>query len=170
MYVDLIIISNYFFCRNQDYQDYWYFQDVWCSSVRVSCASVHPPRLRRTPFKGGIDVEIYRLDVTLVGANPNAEVVFEEATGYYENYYLAHTGENGVIAKGYNKITYKNIYPNIDFILYTARDLSGASGPTPTPPKRGSNIFLLKLRFLCRYNPFAVLFIGVMACKFAVFF
>ena len=32
MYVDLIIISNYFFCLNQDFQDCWYFQDMWCVS------------------------------------------------------------------------------------------------------------------------------------------
>lgn len=86
------------------------------------------------------------MDVTLVGANKNAAVVFEEPTGYYENYYLAHTGENGLVAKGYSKMTYKNVYPNIDWVIYTPpaplkgsdETIFGASGPTPTPPKRGS--------------------------------
>ncbi|MBW7913601.1 MAG: T9SS type A sorting domain-containing protein [Taibaiella sp.] len=64
------------------------------------------------------EIQIYRMDVKLVGANKNAEVIFEEPTGYFENYYLAHTGENGVTAKGFQRVVYKNIYPNIDLVLY----------------------------------------------------
>ena len=76
------------------------------------------------------EVEIYRMDVKLVGANKNAQVIFEEATGYYENYYLAHTGEDGVSARGFQKVIYKDIYPNIDLVFYTAR-VSDASVPPP---------------------------------------
>jgi len=65
------------------------------------------------------EVEIYRMDVKLVGANKTAEVIFEEPTGYYENYYLGHTGKEGVTAKGYGRVIYKDIYPNIDLVLYT---------------------------------------------------
>jgi hypothetical protein len=107
------------------------------------------------PFRGdrGADsrrtnseMEIYRMDVKLLGANKNAEVIFEEPTGYYENYYLAHTGEDGVSAQGFQRVVYKDIYPNIDLVLYTA-GVSGESEPTPTsvrtghsdgPPERGN--------------------------------
>ncbi len=98
------------------------------------------------PFRGdrGADsrrtnseMEIYRMDVKLLGANKNAEVLFEEPTGYYEHYYTAHTGEQGVQAKGYGRIIYKDIYPNIDLVLY----VSNASAPPPArtspPPPAG---------------------------------
>jgi hypothetical protein len=75
------------------------------------------------------EVEIYRMDVKLEGANKNVEVIFEEPTGYYENYYLAHTGEEGVTAKGFQRVVYKDIYPNIDLVLYT-----------PPAPLKGSDI------------------------------
>ncbi|MCB9045839.1 MAG: T9SS type A sorting domain-containing protein [Chitinophagales bacterium] len=94
------------------------------------------------------NIEIYRMDVTLVGANKNAEVVFEEPTGYYENYYTAHTGENGVMAKGYKRVIYKDIYPGIDLIYYVDENskgksenqkLSGTSEhPALTLPERGN--------------------------------
>jgi hypothetical protein len=88
------------------------------------------------------EIQIYRMDVKLVGANKNAQVIFEEPTGYYENYYLAHTGENGVRANGFQRVAYKDIYPNIDLVFYTA----GVSGPRPAvgvnasapPPARTS--------------------------------
>jgi hypothetical protein len=62
------------------------------------------------------DIQTYRLDMILVGANPNAQRIEEEITGYFENYYLPQC-PNGVIAGSYNKVSYNNIYPNIDFVL-----------------------------------------------------
>lgn len=70
----------------------------------------------RAPEEKNID--IYRMDVVLVGANRNAVPVFEGPTGYKENYYLAHTGKEGVHTEGYKKVTYKNVYPNIDWVIY----------------------------------------------------
>lgn len=61
---------------------------------------------------------IYRLDVSLIGANKNAEVIAEEKADYHERYYLGHTRTDGNIAYSYRKITYKEIYPNIDWVLY----------------------------------------------------
>ncbi len=78
------------------------------------------------------EVSIYRMDVTLVGANKNVQPVFEQPTGYFENYYLAHTGENGVQAKGYNRVVYRNVYPNIDWVVYIS--------PLPASPQRGGDM------------------------------
>jgi hypothetical protein len=65
-----------------------------------------------------MQVEIYSMDVVLEGANTNARVVREEQQGYYETYYLAHT--SGAVANTFNKITYKDIYPKIDWVLYSS--------------------------------------------------
>ena len=98
-----------------------------------------------SPLEGGNklaregEVIIYRMDVVLVGANKNAEVIFEEPTGYHENYYTEYTGEAGVQAKGYQKVTYKDIWPGIDWVLYTPpAPLKGREGDsenefTPSP-------------------------------------
>jgi hypothetical protein len=62
-------------------------------------------------------VTINRLTMCLVNANLNAEVIKEEQVGYHENYFLPQC-PNGVKANAYGKIIYKNIYPNIDWVLY----------------------------------------------------
>ncbi len=62
--------------------------------------------------------ETYRMDVELEGANMNAEVIASEPEAYYENYYLPGCPENGTLAHTCNKITYKNIYKGIDWVIY----------------------------------------------------
>lgn len=81
-----------------------------------------PGSFLATPANGGhtaSNTETYRMDVTLVGANPNAELTYLDADDYYENYYTANTPENGITAKSYRKMVYKNIYPGIDWVIYT---------------------------------------------------
>lgn len=63
--------------------------------------------------------KMYRLDVKLLHANVDAELVKKEELEYYENYFTDWSGEKGVRIKTYAKVIYKNIYPNIDWILYT---------------------------------------------------
>ncbi len=62
--------------------------------------------------------EMYRMDVILLNVNPNAEIVTAEPQPYYERYYLPHTGEDGATAHAWRKITYKEVYPHIDWVFY----------------------------------------------------
>lgn len=62
-------------------------------------------------------IETYRLDMTLQGANPNSLLIAEDIQPYYENYYLPSC-EKGVTGHSYNKLVYKNVYPNIDWSVY----------------------------------------------------
>ena len=59
-----------------------------------------------------------RVDVELVGANSKAELLPDGKLDYYENYFTENTGEHGATVFAYNRISYKNIYPNIDWVLY----------------------------------------------------
>lgn len=68
------------------------------------------------------EIATYRMDVALVGADPHAKVVAEQKQSYYERYYTAQLGEQGVTAHAYQKITYQNVYPNIDWVLYVKGD------------------------------------------------
>lgn len=61
---------------------------------------------------------MYRMDVELVGARADAAVVEEQLQPGYENYYTPGTGANGALAGVCNKITYKEVYPHIDWVLY----------------------------------------------------
>ena len=62
----------------------------------------------------------HRIDVELLNANPNPLLKAEGQSEDYLNYYTTGTPEAGVTyAHQYQKVTYKDIYPNIDleFVL-----------------------------------------------------
>ena len=60
------------------------------------------------------------MDVELVGANKHATVIAEKKQAYYENHFTAAVaGGNGARAYTYGKIIYKNVYPHIDWAIYT---------------------------------------------------
>ncbi len=61
---------------------------------------------------------MYRMDLTLAGANKKAKVSTEAAQGYYEHYYLPGSGAAGMSAASARKIIYHDIYPHIDWVLY----------------------------------------------------
>lgn len=60
---------------------------------------------------------LYRMDVALIGANTTAKPEMGISSDYTERYYLEGNDNNAVIAKSYQKITYKNVYPGIDWVL-----------------------------------------------------
>jgi hypothetical protein len=66
-------------------------------------------------------VKTYRMDVTLLEASPKAKAITEQPLSYHENYYLPHS--QGLIVHAYSKVTYKDVYPNIDWVLYTKGDV-----------------------------------------------
>ncbi|MBL0047628.1 MAG: SBBP repeat-containing protein [Bacteroidetes bacterium] len=63
--------------------------------------------------------EITRLDMKLIGANSKAIIKKEGKTNYYENYYLAHCPQGITEIHAYTKITYEEIYPGIDWVIYS---------------------------------------------------
>ncbi len=81
----------------------------------------HRPDNKGVPVKMDVlkegKVETYRMDVELIGADKDAYVLAEGKTGFYENYYLSQCPD-GISAFAYSKLTYKNIYPHIDWVFY----------------------------------------------------
>ncbi len=59
-------------------------------------------------------VKIQRMDMEFTGSNKQAKIIEEEPTEGYLNYYLSHCPNGITGVKGYNKITYQEIYPKID--------------------------------------------------------
>ena len=65
-------------------------------------------------------VSSHRIDVTLVGANETPEIIAENRSINYLNYYTTGTPVEGVTyVYQYKKIIYKDIYPNIDLEFIT---------------------------------------------------
>ncbi len=62
-------------------------------------------------------INSYRMDVQLLGMNAGAELEKEDMNADVDIYYAF--GLEGKRAKSYGRITYRNIYPNIDWVLYT---------------------------------------------------
>ena len=84
-----------------------------------------PSKIRKQlieDLKKPVKTTTYRMDVTLVGANKNAAIVREEEQAYYERYYSSQLSEQGALAHTYNRVVYKNVYPNIDWVLYTTNN------------------------------------------------
>ncbi len=68
------------------------------------------------PTASDDSVKTYRLDVELVGSKPSPIVVEEDVERGQEIYY-AH-GLAGASARSFKKLTFKEVYPNIDWVLY----------------------------------------------------
>ena len=60
-------------------------------------------------------IETYRMDVQLIGANPNATITKEGKSKDYLHYY----NHNTLDVHRYEKITYHEIFPNIDWVIYS---------------------------------------------------
>ncbi|MDB5035284.1 MAG: hypothetical protein JWQ98_2525 [Chlorobi bacterium] len=64
-------------------------------------------------------VERYRMDMTLVGANPVARIESGEPSELTNNYYLSHCPGGITGVRNFHRLTYHDIYPNIDLAFYT---------------------------------------------------
>lgn len=64
--------------------------------------------------KSEAKVETYRMDLEFEGASNHVEIIQEGQSPSVTNYY----GLNALNIRSYSKITYKNIYPNIDWVIY----------------------------------------------------
>ena len=60
-----------------------------------------------------------RADLILLNSNSFAQIIASDQQEYYENFYTENTPEEGIThVHTYKTITYKSIYPNIDFVLH----------------------------------------------------
>ncbi len=64
----------------------------------------------------------YRMDMHLLGSNPNVTIVLGKPLPAFERYFLSWVNTDndnaGKVAHQYQSILYKDIYPNIDWHLY----------------------------------------------------
>lgn len=112
----------------------------------VKKAQVSDPFSREVPEMEGIrasTVEMYRMDVTLLGANNRAEVITGKPLAYYENYYLPGCGIDGIRVHTCQQVTYKNIYPGIDWVI----SIKDNKLEHEFVVRNGGNVHDIKLRY-----------------------
>jgi gliding motility-associated-like protein len=70
-----------------------------------------------------LEYVFHRIDIDFVNANTNVELVTEQASPDYDNYYNVPNKPEGIVnIYQYQQITYKNIYPNIDVVFSIPKD------------------------------------------------
>jgi hypothetical protein len=70
---------------------------------------------RMSELSKDIRLETYRMDVRLVGANENPRITTEGKSQDYVQYY----NHNTLNVHHYSKVTYHEVYPNIDWVIYS---------------------------------------------------
>lgn len=70
-----------------------------------------------------LEYQYHRIDIDFLNSNPKVELVTEEKSLDYDNYYNIPNKPKGVLmVHQYKQITYKNIYPNIDVVFSVPKD------------------------------------------------
>jgi hypothetical protein len=87
---------------------------------------------------------VSKIEMILVGSNPNAQIIADDIQQYYENFYLPGCGKNGIKnIHSFKTITYKNIYQNIDLVLHAGLNHSNMPEqglPSFSATKKGCGI------------------------------
>ncbi len=76
------------------------------------------PNINRYEEPMRAHIHTYRLDVALIGANVSATPVTAVGQSYYENYIVEDGPEDGIKAHMWGRVTYRNVYPDIDWVIY----------------------------------------------------
>lgn len=61
---------------------------------------------------------MFRMDLTFLNTNPAVKIITGEARQETSNYYLPHCPEGIIAVNSFDKIIYKELYPNIDVEYY----------------------------------------------------
>lgn len=67
----------------------------------------------KTPKNSQYQIETHRIDIDLVGINPNAQISHEGGSSSYKNYYTTQS----MNVHEYSKVIYHDIYPHIDWVI-----------------------------------------------------
>lgn len=81
------------------------------------------PNLQNNKEEFNYEYKFHRVDINFVNANKNPEIIAEGKSEDYDNYYNIPEKPEGITnVHRYQKITYKNLYPNIDLEFFKPND------------------------------------------------
>lgn len=97
---------------------YQFNKTIYPEGYDAAAETSHDKDKRQAELSKQIKLETYRMNMRLQGANPDATIISEGKSKDYAYFY--GTSEEAIFS--YSKITYKNVYPNIDWVIYTKND------------------------------------------------
>ncbi|MBN8702711.1 MAG: gliding motility-associated C-terminal domain-containing protein [Bacteroidetes bacterium] len=96
-----------------------------------------PPNLEKETRKG------YRIDVDFIGGNTHPSIIKTDEVEGFNSYYYEHCPQGITNVKGYNKVTYQNVYNNVDVLFYGTKE-SGLKYDIVVKPGGNTNDIQLK--------------------------
>ncbi|MCV2483761.1 T9SS type B sorting domain-containing protein [Flavobacterium sp. SH_e] len=93
--------------------------------VRSATAKTLPYQIPEKEEKEQFNLEyiFHRVDIDFVNSNSKVELITEQKSSDFDNYYNVPNKPEGVLeVHQYRQITYKNIYPNIDVVFTIPED------------------------------------------------
>jgi gliding motility-associated-like protein len=97
---------------------YFFEQHNRKSTTSKTVEEMNPEELKQ--MLAHDSVYYYRMDLKFEGANPNPEIVTENPSAFYSNYYQAHCANGITSVRHYETLIYKNMYPNIDVKFHSS--------------------------------------------------
>ena len=84
---------------------------------------VIPEKDKETKPEYNLEYTFHRIDIDFVNSNSKVELVAEQKSSDFDNYYNVPNKPEGIVGvHQYKQITYKNIYPNIDVVFTVPND------------------------------------------------
>ncbi len=84
---------------------------------------VIPEKDKEAKPEYNLEYTFHRIDIDFVNSNSKVELVAEQKSSDFDNYYNVPNKPEGIVGvHQYKQITYKNIYPNIDVVFTVPND------------------------------------------------
>ena len=78
---------------------------------------------KETKPEYNLEYTFHRIDIDFVNSNSKVELIAEQKSSDFDNYYNVPNKPEGIVGvHQYKQITYKNIYPNIDVVFTVPND------------------------------------------------
>ncbi|PHK30056.1 hypothetical protein VF13_39810, partial [Nostoc linckia z16] len=98
---------------------YFTANSIYYQFAKASTKSQHTAKDIKDQFPQKFNYATHRYTFQLEGSNPHPVIIKDAETPYTENFYLAHCPQGVTGVKSYRKIVYKDVYPGIDWVLYS---------------------------------------------------
>ena len=96
---------------------------VVCGKTSKTLPYIIPEKDKETKPEYNLEYIFHRIDIDFVNSNPKVELITDQKTNDFDNYYNVPNKPEGITGVyQYKQITYKNIYPNIDVVFSIPKD------------------------------------------------
>ncbi|MET0944811.1 MAG: SBBP repeat-containing protein [Flavobacterium sp.] len=96
---------------------------VVCAKTSKTLPYLIPEKDKETKPEYNLEYIFHRIDIDFVNSNPKVELITDQKSNDFDNYYNVPNKPEGITGVyQYKQVTYKNIYPNIDVVFSIPKD------------------------------------------------